>query len=342
MNDATQTDALALHRGLLTLDTHIDIPWPTGPDPFQDGTRRVDLPKMQRGGLAAGCFVAYVPQAARTPESETAACERAVAMLQAIRSMGRSESGISARVAVTAAEIEAARRDGVLAIVPVVENGFAVGTDLSRLARFRALGARYLTLTHNGHNALADSCNPRRDLGDAEAEHGGLSALGRAAIAELNRLGMLVDVAHVSRSAMLQAAEQSRTPVVSTHSCIRALCDHPRNMDDEQLDALRDVGGVVQVTAVAAFLRPGAKPEAATVADFADHIDYAVQRIGIEHVGISSDFDGGGGFTGWHDAGESANITAELVRRGYGRTEITALWGGNFLRVLRLAEEVAD
>jgi membrane dipeptidase len=342
MNDATQTDALALHRGLLTLDTHIDIPWPTGPDPFQDGTRRVDLPKMQRGGLAAGCFVAYVPQAARTPESETAACERAVAMLQAIRSMGRSESGISARVAVTAAEIEAARRDGVLAIVPVVENGFAVGTDLSRLARFRALGARYLTLTHNGHNALADSCNPRRDLGDAEAEHGGLSALGRAAIAELNRLGMLVDVAHVSRSAMLQAAEQSRTPVVSTHSCIRALCDHPRNMDDEQLDALRDVGGVVQVTAVAAFLRPGAKPEAATVADFADHIDYAVQRIGIEHVGISSDFDGGGGFTGWHDAGESANITAELVRRGYGRTEIAALWGGNFLRVLRLAEEVAD
>ena len=111
----------------------------------------------------------------------------------------------------------------------------------------------------------------------------------------------------------------SRTPVVSTHSCIRALCDHPRNMDDEQLDALRDVGGVVQVTAVAAFLRADAKPEAVTVADFADHIDYAVRRIGIEHVGISSDFDGGGGFTGWHDAGESANITAELIRRGYGR-----------------------
>ena len=127
-----------------------------------------------------------------------------------------------------------------LAIVPAVENGFAIGTDLSRLARFRALGARYLTLTHNGHNALADSCNPRKDLGDAETEHGGLCALGRAAIAELNRLGMLVDVAHVSRDAMLQAAELSRTPVVSTHSCIRALCDHPRNMDDQQLDALRD------------------------------------------------------------------------------------------------------
>jgi len=342
MNDANLPDALALHRALLTLDTHIDIPWPTGPDPFQDGTRRVDLPKMRRGGVAAGCFVAYVPQAARTPENETAAFERAMAMLHVIRDMGRSEGDIVARVAVTAAEIEAAKRDGVLAIVPAVENGFAMGQDLARLARFRSLGARYLTLTHNGHNALADSCNPRADLGDAETEHGGLSPLGRAAIAELNRLGMLVDVAHVSRATMLQAAELSRTPVVSTHSCMRALCDHPRNLDDEQLDAMADAGGVVQVTAVSAFLRPEAKPDAVTVADFADHVDYAVRRIGIEHVGISSDFDGGGGFTGWHDASESVNITAELVLRGYGRAELAALWGGNFLRVLRIAEAVAD
>ena len=158
---------------------------------------------------------------------------------------------------------------------------------------------------------------------------------------ELNRLGMLVDVAHVSRDTMLQAAELSRTPVVSTHSCIRALCDNPRNMDDAQLDALRDVGGVIQITAVAAFLKQDAKPDAVTVADFADHVDYAVRRIGIEHVGISSDFDGGGGFTGWHNASESANITTELLRRGYDRQEIAALWGGNFLRVLRIAEERA-
>ena len=342
MNDVNVTDSLALHRALLTLDTHIDIPWPSGPDPFQDGTRRVDLPKMRRGGLTAGCFVAYVPQSARTPDSERAAFERAMAMLQVIRDMGHSEAGITARVTVTVAEIEAAKRDGVLAVVPAVENGFAMGTDLSRLAQFRALGARYLTLTHNGHNAIGDSSNPRADLGDAETEHGGLSALGRAAVAELNWLGMLIDVAHVSRNTMLQAAEFSRTPVVSTHSCIRALCDHPRNLDDEQLDALRDVGGVVQVTAVSAFLRKDAKPEAVTVADFADHVDYAVKRIGIDHVGISSDFDGGGGFTGWRDASESANITAELVRRGYGNAEIAALWGGNFLRILRIAEEVAD
>ena len=341
MNDAPATDALALHRGLLTLDTHIDIPWPTGPDPFLDGTRRVDLPKMQRGGLAAGCFVAYVPQAMRTPENDAAAYERAIGMLQTIRAMGRSEHGIAARVTTTVAEIEAAKRDGVLAIIPAVENGFAMGTDLSRLARFRELGARYMTLTHNGHNALGDSANPRADLGNTPTEHGGLSALGRAAVAEMNRLGMLIDVAHVSRDTMLQAAALSRTPVLSTHSCIRALCDHPRNMDDAQLDALRDVGGVIQITAVAAFLKQDAKPDAVTVRDFADHVDYAVQRIGIEHVGISSDFDGGGGFMGWRDASESANITAELLRRGYDRQEIAALWGGNFLRVLRIAEERA-
>ncbi|MEJ0016881.1 MAG: dipeptidase [Acetobacteraceae bacterium] len=342
MNDAIATDALALHRGLLTIDTHIDIPWPTGPDPFLDGPRRVDLPKMQRGGLGAGCFAAYVPQVARTAASETAAFDRAIGMLQAIRSMGRTERGIVARVAVTADEIAAAKRDGALAVIPAVENGFAMGTDLARLAQFRALGARYLTLTHNGHNALADSCNPRTDLGDGRAEHGGLSALGREAVAELNRLGMLVDVAHVSRDTMLQAAALSRTPVLSTHSCIRALCDHPRNMDDAQLDVLRDVGGVIQITAVAAFLKSDAKPDAVTVADFADHIDYAVRRIGVAHVGISSDFDGGGWFSGWRDAGESANITIELLRRGYDRQEIAALWGGNFLRLLRIAEERAS
>jgi membrane dipeptidase len=336
------TSPLDVHRGLLAIDTHIDIPWPEGPDPFEETRRRVDLPKMLRGGIAAGCFAAYVPQAPRTEENDQAAFARVMAMLETIRAMARSERGLTTVLATTADEVEAAWRDGVVSIMPAVENGFAMGSDLSRLARFRALGARYLTLTHNGHNALADSAQARADFGDAEAEHGGLSELGRAAIAELNRLGMLVDVAHVSRAAMMQAAACSRTPIVSTHSCIRALCDHPRNLDDEQLDVLRDVGGVVQVTAVSAFIKAGAKPDQVGVADFVDHIEYAVRRIGVEHVGISSDFDGGGGFTGWHDAGESPNLTAELLRRGYGRRELGLLWGGNFLRVLRRAEALAS
>ena len=339
--DIEHAEALALHRSLVTVDTHIDIPWPTGPDVFTDSTRRVDFPKMRRGGVSAGFFVAYVPQARRAPESEAAAFERAIAMLQFIRGMGRSQDGIAARVSVSADDIVAARHDGALSVVLAVENGFAVGTDLSRLAEFRALGARYLTLTHNGHNALADSAIPRADLGDAKVEHGGLSPLGREAVAELNRLGMLVDDAQVSRDTMLQATQVSRTPVVSTHSCVRALCDHPRNMDDEQLDALRDTGGVIQITAVAGFLRAGGKADQVSVRDFVDHIDYAVQRIGIDHVGIGSDFDGGGGFSGWRDASESPNLTIELVRRGYSPAEIAALWGGKFLRILRIAESQA-
>ncbi|HEY1413479.1 MAG TPA: dipeptidase [Rhodopila sp.] len=342
MNDAIQPDALSIHRTIVTMDTHIDIPWPTGPDPFQDGPRRVDLPKMVRGGLSAACFVAYIPQAPRSPASEDAAYARATAMLTQIGGMEHVSSPIPLRVTTRADAIVAAKRDGVLAIVPCVENGFAVGADLSRIAEFRARGAVYMTMTHNGHNALADSCNPRRDLGDRESEHGGLSALGRAAVAAMNRVGMLVDVAHTSRDTMVQAAEESRSPIVSTHSCVSALCDHSRNMTDWQLDVIRDVHGVIQITAVAAFLKPNAKPEEVTVSDFADHIDYAVRRIGIDHVGISSDFDGGGGFSDWHDASQSPNITVELVRRGYDRGALEKLWGGNFLRAMRVAEGLAQ
>jgi membrane dipeptidase len=328
------TDPLALHRSLLTLDTHVDIPWPDRLAFLEDSVRRVDLPKMRRGHLAAACFAAYVPQGPRDPVAQQAARERTTAMLTAIANMG----GDAVRVCSTADAIEQAHREGITAVVPAVENGHACGGDPAALAGFRALGARYLTLTHNGHNALGDSANPRTELGDTAEEHGGLSAFGRQIIAELNRLGMLVDVAHAAKTTMLQAAMASRTPIVSSHSCIRALCDHPRNLDDEQLDALSDVGGVVQVTAVPGFLRAGCKEPNVTIADFADHIDHAVRRIGIEHVGISSDFDGGGGFVGWHDAAECPNITAELLRRGYGPRELALLWGGNFLRVLRLAE----
>ncbi len=340
-------DTAALHASLVTIDTHIDIPWPTGPDAFETrprgpGARRVDLPKMRAGGLGAGCFAAYVPQGPRTPAGWGAATERALGMLDAINAMGKTENGITARVTTTADAIEQARQDGVLAVIPVVENGHSIGEDLGLLAQFRAKGARYLTLTHNGHNALADSSNPRADLGDAETLHGGLSELGKAAVGELNRLGMLVDISHVSQQAALQAAMLSKTPVLATHSCVRALCNVPRNVDDLMLDALRDCGGMVNITAVPSFLKQGAKGDAVTVADYVNHVDYVVRRVGLAHAGISSDFDGGGGFSDWYDAADSLNLTAELVRRGYGATEIAALWGGNFLRLLRIAEEAAD
>jgi membrane dipeptidase len=330
-------DPVQLHKTLLTIDTHIDIPWPEGPG-FLDATRRrVDLGKMQYGHMVAGCFAAYVPQGPRTAEGQEAAFARAAAMLEFINKMGADR----ARVCRSADAIEAAFAQGATIIVPCVENGYAVGEDIGRLATFAGLGARYMTLTHNGHNALADSSNPRLDFGDGPSLHGGLSAIGRAAVTEMNRLGMIIDIAHVSKDSMLQAAEISRTPVMSTHSCIKALCDNPRNLDDEQLDVLRDVGGMVNITAVSGFLKAGAKPDQVTPSDYADHVDYAVKRIGLAHVGISSDFDGGGGFSGWRDASECPAMTAELVRRGYDSGAIAALWGGNFLRILRKAEAAA-
>ncbi len=335
------TDAATLHASLLTLDTHVDIPWPTAVDPFEPSDRLIEFPKMVRGGLGAACIAAYVPQGPRTPESWAAAGERALAMLDAINAYGRTAHGIAVRITPRADDVTAAHAAGAIAIIPVVENGHAIGQDLGMLGVFRARGARYMTLTHNGHNALADSSNPRADLGDAEALHGGLSPLGREAVQEMNRIGMLVDISHVSKQTAIQAAMLSKVPVVATHSCIRALCDVPRNIDDQTLDALRDTGGMVNITAVPSFVKWKSKADVVTVADYCDHIDYVVQRIGLAHCGISSDFDGGGGFSGWRDASESGNLTAELLRRGYGPAQIAALWGGNFLRLLRQAEDVA-
>lgn len=262
-------------------------------------------------------------------------------MLDVIRFMGQARNGIAARLCATADEVEACHAAGGIAVIPCVENGAAIGEDLGTLAQLKALGVAYLTLVHNGHNQLADSANPRRDLGDDATLHGGLSELGRAAVAEMNRLGLLVDVSHLSRQAMLQAAMLSRVPVVATHSCAAALCDHPRNLDDAQLDALRDSQGLVQITAMPPFLRRGGRADTVDVATLVNHIDYVVGRIGLAHCGISSDFDGGGAITGWAHAGESGNVTAELVRRGYSHAEIAALWGGNFLRLMREAESYA-
>lgn len=330
-----------LHASLLTLDTHVDIPWPTGVDPFEPSARLIEFPKMVQGGLHAACVAAYIPQGPLTQESWAAASTRALAMLDAINAYGRTANGITVRITTTADAVTAARKEGALAIIPVVENGHAIGEDLGMLGVFYAKGARYMTLTHNGHNALADSSNPRVDLGDATALHGGLSPLGREAVQEMNRLGMLVDISHVSKQTAMQAAMLSKAPVVATHSCIRALCDVPRNVDDQLLDTLRDTGGMVNITAVPSFVKWKAKADAVTVSDYCDHIDYVVQRIGLAHCGISSDFDGGGGFSGWRSASESGNMTAELIRRGYGPAQIAALWGGNFLRLLRHAEDMA-
>jgi membrane dipeptidase len=326
-----------LHDGLLTIDTHVDIPWPDGPSPFEDGPRCVDLPKLRAGGIKAVCFAAYIPQGARDAAGHQAATARARDMLGAIAAMALAD-GSGGRLATTAADIEAAFAADIPAIIPAIENGYALAQDLALLDEFRNLGVRYITLTHNGHNALADAAIARRDLGDAEAEHGGLSSLGREAIARMNELGILVDISHAAKSTMMQAVALSKTPILATHSSVRALCNHPRNLDDEQLDALAASGGLVQITIVSNFLRLRARAADLGVGNIADHIDYAVRRIGIDHVGIGTDFDGGGGVKGFMNAAEAPNLTAELLSRGYDRAALEKIWGGNFLRLLKQAE----
>ena len=392
--EAQETDAAliararAIHDRVLTIDTHDDIPLDfatAAADPGVRGERQVDLPKMEEGGLDAGFFVVYVGQTARTPENEAQAQTDAMTKFEAIYRMAEQMYPDRIEIAYTADDFERIAASGKSIAAIGIENGYVIGRDLSLLATYYDLGARYFGLVHNGHNDIADSANPRANLGDALAEHDGVSAFGAEVIAEVNRLGMMIDVSHASKAAMLDALRLSRAPVIASHSSVRALADTPRNLDDEQLLALRDNGGVMQTVALGGFVSSTAAARGdalrtlradlglprfgpvdpagldaagraeydrrmaeidrrwppADVATFVDHIDYAVELIGLDHVGISSDFDGGGGVEGWNHAGETFNVTLELVRRGYTQAQIAQLWGGNLLRVLREVERVA-
>lgn len=326
----------AIHNSLLTLDSHIDIPWPDRGD-FATGSpdRQVDLPKLREGGLKAVCLAAYIPQTVLAPAERQAAWERAQAMLGVINGL----SGPGVAVCRTAAAVKDAVSSSNVAIVPAVENGHALGGDISRISALAALGVRYMTLTHNGHNDLADAAIPLPALGNDKSLHHGLSPLGREAIASMNAHGIMVDVSHAAKTTMMQATEISAVPIVASHSCARALCDHPRNLDDEQLLRLRDTGGVIQITAMSSFLVPAATGKAG-VADLARHVRYVADLIGVDHVGVSSDFDGGGRIQGWADAGQSPAVTEALVEQGFSEAELAKIWGGNFLRVLAQAERV--
>ncbi len=378
-------EARRIHDVVLTLDTHIDIPFDYATEEVDPGNRnedfQVDYPRMREGGLDAGFFIVYYGQTERTPENYEAAKAGALTKFDAIHRAASMHSD-TIELAHRAAEVERIHAAGKLVALIGIENGYVIGKDLALLAKYHELGARYITLAHNGHNDIADSCNPREDLGDAEEEHGGLSAFGREVVVEMNRLGILVDVSHISKKAMMQAAELSAAPVIASHSSTKALADVSRNMDDEQLRALAANGGVMQTVALRGFVQvdPPEKVEAmeaalaefgissrsefgslseedaaalrsrmaeigdrfpVTVADFVDHIDYAVGVMGLDHVGISSDFDGGGGVDGWDDASETLQVTVELVRRGYTEPQIAQIWSGNTLRILREAERVA-
>jgi len=379
-----ESRARAIHGNVISIDTHDDIPLDFATpdvDPGVRDGRQVTLPKMREGGLDVAFFVVYVGQRERTEENYERAKGDALTKFEAIRRLTDEMYPEEIGFAFTAKDVEQLHADGKLVATIGIENGFAIGQDLSLLEKYHELGARYLGLTHIGHNDIADSSIPREGLGDEEEEHGGLSEFGEQVIAEANRLGIMVDVSHASKNTMLDAARLSRAPIIASHSAVRELADTPRNLTDQELQALGENGGVIQVVAFDSYVKIPSpeKREArrelrqrigiesfgsatdeqiaefragmneinerypgATVADVVDHIDYTVNLIGIDHVGISSDFDGGGGVTGWDDAAETFNVTLELVRRGYSEEDVSKLWGGNLLRVWREVEDVAS
>lgn len=382
-----ESGAAGVHARVLTLDSHVDIP-PTytrtpDVDPGLLTRLQVDLPKMEEGGLDAAFFIVYVGQTERTEENYARAKVDALVKFDAIHAMTDVLYPDRIGLATRPDEVLAVHASGRKVAMIGIENGYVIGTDISLVADYFERGARYMTLAHVGHNDISDSSMPRPDLGDSAAEHGGLSAFGRDVVAEMNRLGMMVDISHISHDAMMQAVALSAAPVIASHSATSALADHARNLTDGQMRALAAKGGVAQMVAFSTYVKADPARTAAgralrdriaeqegaarfsylahgklpafiegmaeinrlypraTLAEFVDHIDHAVSVMGLDGVGISSDFDGGGGVVGWNNAAETANVTDELLRRGYSEEDIAKLWGGNFLRVWRDVEAVA-
>lgn len=422
--------AKRIHDRVLKLDTHDDIDatnFTAECNYTKRLTTQVNLPKMAEGDMDVAFFIVYVGQGLPTEEAYAQAYEQAIEKFEAIHRFTEKIAPDQMGLALTPKEVRRLHKQGKRIAVIGVENGYPIGNDLKRVKEFYDRGGRYLSLAHNGNSQLADS-----NTGEATGyqHNNGLSPLGRQVIAEMNRLGMMIDLSHPSKGANLEAIRLSKAPVIASHSSVRALADHSRNMDDEQLLALKANGGVIQIVGFASYLkvdskeraaalaklrsdmgfggggRPGATPmfrrpgagergcplETAPVAgaagagsagagsarrgggflnflpadkraeyekrmaeidaqyppaaranvkDMVDHIDYAVKLIGIDHVGISSDFDGGGGIDGWDSAAEAFNVTMELVRRGYTEQQIAKLWSGNLLRVWGEVEKVA-
>jgi membrane dipeptidase len=333
-------DPMAIHEASLPLDTHVDISFEfaSATEDPRTADIQVNLDKMHAGGLDAAFFIVYVGQTARTEANYAQAAVDAMTKFDAIHRMTDTLYPELIGLATSADAIGDIVASGRLAAAIGIENGYVIGRDLALLDRYFALGARYMTLVHNGHNDIADSAQPNQELGDGPSEHDGISEFGAAVIRRMNELGIMVDVSHASKTAALEAMDLSVAPVIASHSSVRALTDHVRNLDDETLRKLAADGGVVQIVAFENYIRNG---EMSTVKELVDHIDYAVRLIGIEHVGISSDFGGGGGIQGWNDATETPVVTAELVARGYSARDIDRLWSGNLIRVWRETERVA-
>lgn len=383
-----------IHQAAITIDTHNDINTANFTDSINYTQRldtQINLPKMEEGGLDVSWLIVYTGQGALTTEGYLKASENAIDKFNAIHRLTKEIAPDQIGLATNSKAVRALIAEGKKVAMIGVENAYPIGLDLANFEKYHKLGARYISLSHNGHSQFSDSNTGERD---SIWLHNGLSDFGKQAIVEMNRLGIMIDISHPSKEAMKQMVALSKAPIIASHSSARALCNHSRNLDDEQLLMLKENGGVIQTVAFSSYLntekhearnnytkeiyksiakemgiewyersefssltpaqrkafmeqypkviRAGKErlkndpnaPEAVSVVDFVNHIDYLVNLIGIDHVGISSDFDGGGGIEGWSDASETKNVTAELVKRGYTQTQINKLWGENLLRVL--------
>lgn len=401
LTESIEEKAARVHKDVITIDTHVDINVANFTDTInytQKLDNQVNLPKLRSGGLDVPWLIVYTGQGELTEEGYAKAKENAMAKFNAIHRLCEEIAPQEIDLAYSSKDVYKIVDSGKKVAMIGVENAYPIGEDLSEFENYYNLGARYISLSHNGHSQFCDS-----NTGEADGVwlHNGLSDLGKMAVKEMNKLGIMIDVSHVSKESMKQMIALSKAPIIASHSSARALCNHSRNLDDEQLLLMKENGGVVQTVAFSSYLNTKKhevhaaylkdfqkevadslgidwytfdeladlsdekkktfmanyskvvglakanankrkdRPQAVDVADFVDHIDYMVNLIGLDHVGISSDFDGGGGIEGWSDASETPNVTLELVKRGYSEEEIAQLWGGNLLRVLDEVQEVA-
>ena len=391
-SDEILEKAQAIHDRVLVLDTHVDISvtnFTADKNYTKDLGNQVNLPTMEAGGLDVAWFIVYTGQGVLTPEGYDKAYENAISKFDAIHRLTKEIAPERIGLAVSSAEAKELHASGKKIAMIGVENAYPLGTDISRVKEFYDRGARYMSLSHNGHSQFCDSNTGEKDSLWVDK---GVSDLGKLVIKEMNKWGIMIDVSHPSKQSIKDMITLSKAPIIASHSSARALCNHSRNLDDEQLEWMKSNGGVVQtvafssyvstekhlahaaalsekVTALAkerglemkswdeirkleaterdrymktyramseeaASMMSDEDPKPVDVADYVDHIDYLVKKMGLDHVGISSDFDGGGGIYGWNDASETLNVTAELVKRGYTEAQIAQLWSGNLLRVL--------
>jgi microsomal dipeptidase-like Zn-dependent dipeptidase/gamma-glutamyl-gamma-aminobutyrate hydrolase PuuD len=325
-------DVKCLHHHILTLDTHCDTPmfFPQNVNfSARDPRILVDLHKMTEGRQDATIMVAYLPQNSEQWKGVKGE-KRAFAddIFDKIEQIVDANANYLA-LARTPQQLWDNKCAGKKSIMMGIENGLALDGDISNVQHFKDRGIVYITLCHNGDNDICDSARGNETFG-------GVSAFGRQVIEEMNRLGVMVDLSHAHERSFYDALELSKTPIVCSHSSARALCDHPRNLTDDQMRALAAKGGVCQITLYNGFLK---KDGEATILDAMQHLDHAIQVMGIDHVGLGTDFDGDGGIRGLANSSELTNFTRQLLARRYSDADIQKIWGGNFLRVMQQVQD---